>query len=279
MAQLCSLASAVGARTSILGFSFNDHPTLDSIRTLRSLPRDVRLCVRDPVSYERLASHLDRPIDLVADVAFVLKPNADTATAIAVCRWIEEEKRGSRVVVGVNLNHRLFLGPSPGAVDNVMAAFRSALIDLFAARADLSFLLMPHDYRPYRGYPGDLQVAEELLASLPAGIRAHSTIVGKCRASEIRAVCGRVDLVVTGLMHLAIAALDRETPVACLSYQGKFEGLLSHFGVDGLIMDPRAAVDDLARFVGPLIEQREDIRNRIATELPRIRRLAQANFT
>jgi polysaccharide pyruvyl transferase WcaK-like protein len=277
IAELASLASAAGVRSSILGFSFNGRPTAGSISLLQNLPTDVRLCVRDPISYERLASYLDRPIELVADVAFVLSAKAGTETAAEVCRWIEEERQASRIVVGVNLNHRLFLGSESAALDDVMERFCSALVDLFETREGLSFLLIPHDYRPYKGY-GDVEVAETLLGLLPEGIRRHSMVVRKCRASEVRAICGRLDFVVAGLMHLAIGCLEQGTPVACLSYQGKFEGLMNHFDISGLIMDPEEALDNLAHFVVPLIENRQEIRRKVMGELPRIRRLAQANF-
>jgi polysaccharide pyruvyl transferase WcaK-like protein len=277
MAELASLASAAGVRTSILGFSFNGRPTSGSIRILANLPTDVRLCVRDPISFERLASYLDRPIELVADTAFVLNARADTKTASEVCRWIEEEREVTRVVVGVNFNHRLFLQSESAALDDVLEKFRSAIVTLFATRGDLSFLFIPHDYRPYGG-SGDVEVAEALLRSLPEGIRRHSMVVGRCRAAEVRAICGRLDFVVAGLMHLAIGSLEQGTPVACLSYQGKFEGLMSHFDISGLIMDPEEALDDLPAFVVPLIENREETRKKVMGELPRIRRLAQANF-
>ena len=276
--ELASLASAAGVRVSVLGFSFNDQPTPESVRALRRLPRDVRLCVRDPVSYRRLTARLDRPIELVADVAFLLEAGAGT-TADSARQWIENEKSASRVVVGLNFNHRLFVRPDVAALDVVMGRFRDAVTALCDSGQGFSLVLIPHDYRCSKRYPGDVELAEGLLAMLPDEIRRHSMVVGRCRASEIRSICGQLDFVVTGLMHLAIAALERGTPLVCLSYQGKFEGLMSHLNIDGLNLDPEEALAGFKERVLPLIAGRDEIRNKIASRLPAIKSLAQANFT
>jgi polysaccharide pyruvyl transferase WcaK-like protein len=161
-----------------------------------------------------------------------------------------------------------------------MARFCAAISGLFEARDGLSFLLIPHDYRPYKGCGGDLEVAQALLDLLPERVRRHSAMVRRCRASEVRAISGRLDLIVTGLMHLAIGSVEQGTPVACLAYQGKFEGLMSHFDIaePNAIVEPQIGLDSLAEFVVPLIEARVELREKLTKEVPRIRRLAEANL-
>jgi polysaccharide pyruvyl transferase WcaK-like protein len=280
--ELAGLASKAGIPTSILSFSFSDRPTEGALHALRKLPDDVRLCVRDPISHERVSSRLNRAADLVADAAFLLEPQLDTRTVAKTSHWINEEHERSRIVIGVNLNHRLYLSSGRDALDDVVAKLSDALVALFSSRSDLSFLLIPHDYRPYKQYPGDAEVAESVLCRLPRELRARTLVLTHpCRAAEVKAICGSLDLVVTGLMHLAIGSLGQGTPVACLPYQGKFDGLMSHFGLRGSITDPAGVLDGdkLARFVVPLIERRVQTRAKIEAALPRIRRLAQANFT
>jgi polysaccharide pyruvyl transferase WcaK-like protein len=279
--ELAALASKAGVPTSILSFSFNDRPTEGALSALRELPDDVRLCVRDPISHERLSSRLNRAADLVADAAFLLEPQLGTRTIAATSHWIEKEHQRSRIVIGVNLNHRLYLRSGRDALDDIVAKLSAALFALFSSRRGLSLLLLPHDYRPYKQYPGDAEVAEAVLRRLPQEMRAHTIALTRpCRAAEIKAICGSLDLVVTGLMHLAIGSLGQGTPVACLPYQGKFEGLMSHFGLRGSTTDPAGVLegDKLARFVVPLIEKRAQTRAKIEAALPRVRRLARANF-
>jgi polysaccharide pyruvyl transferase WcaK-like protein len=281
ISELAALASAAGVPASILSFSFNDRPAPGALSALRELPDDVRLCVRDPISHERLSSHLDRAPDLVADAAFLLEPQLGTRPVAQSLRWIEKERERSRIVLGVNLNHRLYLRSERDTLDGIVAKLSTALGRLFASRRGLSFLLIPHDYRPHKHCPGDAEVAQAVQRRLPGEVRSHAmAITLPCRAGEVKAICAKLDLVVTGLMHLAIGSLGQGTPVACLRYQGKFEGLMSHFGLRGSITDAAGVLDDdrLARFVIPLIERRAQNRAKIEAALPRVRRLAQANF-
>lgn len=91
---------------------------------------------------------------------------------------------------------------------------------------------------------------------------------------------GELDLVLSGKMHLAIACLGQATPVACISYQDKFEGLFQQFDLENMIIEPTEAFQPgrLADFLWPLIEKRKEIRHHIQLKLPYIQQLAQANF-
>ncbi|TLN28532.1 glycosyl transferase family 1, partial [bacterium] len=99
-------------------------------------------------------------------------------------------------------------------------------------------------------------------------------------AAEIKAICGQLDLALSGRMHMAIACLGQGTPVACITYQGKFEGLYRHFELDGLTIDPVTATQPgrLAAFFLPVIDRREAIRRQIQSQLPKVRVLAAENF-
>ena len=50
-------------------------------------------------------------------------------------------------------------------------------------------------------------------------------------AWELKHLAGMVDLVLTGRMHLAIAALGMGTPPLCVAYMDKFEGLFHLFNI------------------------------------------------
>jgi polysaccharide pyruvyl transferase WcaK-like protein len=144
----------------------------------------------------------------------------------------------------------------------------------------MSFVMVPHDYRKHKD-SCDIIVSESVWDSLPYEIKEHSMVITeKCRASEIKSICRHLDFVLSGLMHLAIGALGQGTPAVCVSYQGKFEGLFSHFRLSGMTIEPEEALQpgNLVNFLMPLIEKREDIRKHIQAELPRIKQLAQANF-
>lgn len=83
-------------------------------------------------------------------------------------------------------------------------------------------------------------------------------------------------------MHFAIAALGQGTPPVSFVYQGKFEGLMQHFGLEseGLMLasdaDGTGAPGSAA--LEAATARAADLRRRIETALPRVVALARSNF-
>jgi polysaccharide pyruvyl transferase WcaK-like protein len=275
---LAALAARTGAQTTLASFSYNRRPAPASIAALRGLPSGVRLRSRDPVSCDRLTQHLERPVELVADVAFLLDPAKDSETVSLVSRWTCLQRNAGRTVIGINVNHLVLKQIAGLEPEELVQVFASAMAELFLRCDPLSFLLIPHDTR---GKVSDVSLAKALLETVPPEIKPYCLQVPTpCRAVEIKAICAEIDIVLSGKMHLAIACLGQGTPVACITYQDKFEGLFKHFELDGLTIAPEQALQpgNLAKFLMPLVERREDIRRHIQSRLPQIQRLAQANF-
>ena len=101
-----------------------------------------------------------------------------------------------------------------------------------------------------------------------------------CRAAEVQALCAELDIVLSGRMHCAIACLSQGTPVACITYQDKFEGLFEHFGLQGMTIDPEVSLRSgkLLEFFLPIYQNRDNLRKQIEARLPAVRQLAEANF-
>jgi polysaccharide pyruvyl transferase WcaK-like protein len=149
-----------------------------------------------------------------------------------------------------------------------------------AARTDPGFrcVLLGHDRRGR----DEFQFAAVIYDSLPphlAGVCQRLT--APCSFQEMRAICARLDLVITARMHLSIASLGEGTPVGGIVYRDKFEGLIQgHFRLDDVLITPEKAfaaggLNRLLRELRPrLSEMRETIRER----LPRVLELAEANF-
>ena len=100
-------------------------------------------------------------------------------------------------------------------------------------------------------------------------------------ASEIKAVAGLVDGVVTGRMHLAIAALGQGTPVAAITYQDKFQGLFAHFGVsESLLLSPEQllAGDNLEKFLLRFLGAYKTAGAQVRNMLPAVMELSRANI-
>jgi polysaccharide pyruvyl transferase WcaK-like protein len=274
--RLTDLAASRGIRSVILGFSFNRTPSPDLRADWAGLHPDVAINVRDRRSLERFEAFSDRQGTLVADCAFLLEPRPGPASA-AVAAWASGQRQRGRRVLGLNFHPQLFKGDDVAAYGRLSDAFRRA-IDALSEGHDLSFVVIPHDRRT----GSDSAALEAFCANLPPVRQEQVLFMGEpIGPDEIKSLASHLDGVVTGRMHLAIAALGAGTPIAALTYQDKFEGLLDHFALpDWLLMTPEAASDPdelrarLLRFTDALDELAVQVRVR----LPDVEQAASRNL-
>lgn len=264
--------AAAGVPLTISGFSFNAAPTEESLRFISSLPASTRFMLRDPLSAERFRQHASRDCELVADAAFMLRP--DAACDLAILGFVDRARSRGDCVIGLNINRHML--PSDDASrDTVVAAIRRALPSQHAGRG-LSVLFIPHDGR---GTANDAAFAHAL--SCQQAFEPHRwRIAPIMSAGQVKFLCGRLDLVVTGRMHLAIASLGAGTPVLAFTYQDKFEGLFQHFGLEGVATDVLTGAEpaELAGFVRQGLDRRDKLRSRIRAALDRVLALSRRNL-
>ena len=277
--KLVALAAKTRVKTTILGFSFNQQPTPSAVKALTELPPDVRICARDPFSYQRLTQYLTRPVNLVADVGFMLQPAVDSAIALQVSEWTRAQKNAGRLVLGVNANSIHQAKMTQLSMAEFIQLYANTLAELHSKFEQISFLLIPHDFR---GKHSDAWLAQEIAAALPPEVQPHCLKVPTpCSAAEIKAICADLDLAITGRMHLAIACLGQGVPAAGITYQGKFEGLYNHFELSGMTLEPETAFlqpGALVGFLAELIARREQIRQQVQSQLPKVKALSLSNF-
>ncbi len=176
----------------------------------------MRVCARDPHSQARLAT-LGITAELVAELAFLLEPDLHQPGGAPARAWLDRQRADGRRVGAVNINH-LVAGRVPGLFDGYVDGLGDA------GSAGTSWLLIPHDRR---GEQGDLMLAERLHRRLderePGRAHVLHTDAGPAGA---KALVGAVDMVLTGRMHLAVAAISQGVPPLAVGYQDKFSGLL-----------------------------------------------------
>ncbi|CAI8724412.1 colanic acid/amylovoran biosynthesis protein [Methylocaldum szegediense] len=272
------MAARLGKRSATLGFSFNDRPSSRLRRCLRSLDQRFVVSVRDEVSLERFGRISQANSRLVADAAFLLRPWLSERVE-AVRLWAESQRAKGHTVVGFNLHPMLI---KEGDESQRSAMVRAAVGGLreVAARNDVTFLLISHDFRG--GPLGDEAmlgpIFEQLQDELGERIRYWKNHFS---AKELKAIASLTDAVFTGRMHLAVAALGQGVPVAAVTYQGKFEGLFRHFELPGhLAVAPESILDSsrLASLLGELVSSREVLATRVSDSWPRVEQLALLNI-
>lgn len=281
--RLISLAHATGLKCSVLGFSFNNQPKERCINAFQKLPSDVTIHARDPLSKTRFENHINRQINLVSDLAFLLKPNAEQAVINQAQLWIEKEKKQGNIVIGINPNKTLAKNLKTNTPLELAKIFSDLIKNLNSELKNTSFVLIPHDYRQDVLFPGDNTLSELIKAQLPEDIQQRCWLFEQIRlkADEVKDICQYLDLVITSRMHLAIACLGVKTPVLGIVYQGKFEGLYSYFELDQMLIEPREAIqaDKLLSFVISGINNRDKIKEKITYNIPTVIELAKQNFS
>jgi len=148
-----------------------------------------------------------------------------------------------------------------------------------SAERQVSWLLLPHDFRGARGDNACLAPLAQRVAEALGPRLLHAA--GPWSAAELKAIAGATDAVFTGRMHLAIAALGQGVPVAALTYQGKFHGLWQHFALStDLLMAPADALDatQLEVLLRRLLDDIEPLGQQVRQQLPQVHALAAANL-
>lgn len=271
------LAARSGMRALFLGFSFNETAAPELAACFSRLDQRVTLNLRDRISLARIERFAPVRARLVADSAFTLRPGEVDAETTG---WIEAEKAAGRQVIGINLHPMLIRHADAKQIRHMVGQMASA-VGAASAEAAFSWLLVPHDYRDDTG-DGDGICLRPLLEELQAvhGVRCRY-FQGTHRAATLKALAGKLDGVVTGRMHLAIASLGMGVPVLCLTYQDKFEGLYNHFDLPREHLLPPKIFDTEGALEGAMLRfltTLPALRSTIAQERPLVTELAQANF-
>lgn len=281
--RLARLADAVGMQCSILGFSFNNAPHESSVALFKALNKNINVCLRDPYSKGRFEQYTGREVNLVADLAFLLKPSLSSSKLSSKIEWIEKRKQEGRIIIGINANRLLAQKLGKTTPLELATMFADIVEKLFHQRNDLAFVLIPHDYRADSTFPSDNGLASLIHDKVSGNLQELCLTFPefKLRAPDIKYICKHLDFVVTSRMHLAIACLGVCTPVLGIAYQNKFEGLYSYFEVEELVTCPENFSDASCSTEQILekVNKLDKFSEKIAHNLPKVQLLAENNFS
>lgn len=268
IAEFCTAGANFGAGAVITNFSWRKTSDPAVVSILKSLPSSVLLVARDPLSQQRAQSDTHRTIGLNADLAFQMRPVTSPLTD-QLDEWCDRQRRKGKTIVGLSLN----AWPVLESIDT----FTTRVLELLVAGLPRESAVVPvvHDYR---GTPTDRDLTARVVELLSKNGYDCAPLLA-LSAAEVKQICASLDLLVSGRMHAAIAALGAGTPVMVLGYADKAEGLLSYFGLEQRVIGVDRIMDgsaDLATELSAVTERLENDCASIARALPMVQQRSRA---
>ena len=274
LASYCNHAAEQGLPVTIVGFSFNGAPRRPSIYALSHLNPKICINVRDQLSLNRFNTIVGKPANLCTDVAFLMPPSTEEDPISDY--WIKAVRASGFKPIGVNINaHALAHVISEIGIESVINKIARELATT-AAAGKLAYILIAHDIKPQAGDILMLKLLEKCLNKLNVTYVINITPINP---AQIKRICGYLDLVITGRMHLAIAALGMGTPTLCITYQDKFEGLYKHFNLPetGILISNKCITNELSILILNQISQLQELKYTISITQKKIIQLALIN--
>jgi polysaccharide pyruvyl transferase WcaK-like protein len=278
--MFADLATRIGARAAIMGFSFNRKPWPELKEVFELTSKNVVINLRDSVSLARFNEFCECPTNLVADSAFYLEPDLECLAKIEAEKWVDSTHKAGRKAVAFNIHPMLFKNATQKQIAGLVTDAANA-IEAVTKLRDVNWLFLSHDYRDK---VGDNICLIPLAAELTKrGLSDRFIHFYKdYTAQEIKAIASQVDGVVTARMHLAIGSLGMGVPVAVLTYQDKFLGLFKHFNLpEWLLLNPSNSGNfniELKTLMLRFIDEMDSIREKVQMQLPDVKKRAMKNF-
>lgn len=196
----------------------------------RFVSKHALLGVRDPFTQRSLSDASGQDVPIVPDPVFFLDPGPDL-------RSRQRDAPQARPTIGLNF---AFHGPHVGGNLARNLARYIEILGRLREETGCRFVYFPHsdpERLVFRLLRAEGLVSEQANANSPAGLIAEY---------------GKVDLVISEMMHSAIMALSAGTPVISVGYDVKHRALFEMLGLREWLVDPM--VDPLDRVMERALE-------------------------
>lgn len=271
----------IGVESAVMGFSFNEKPNPDVIAEFAATDAKLRICLRDPISYQRFIKFVPRDAFSVADLAFHMTPSSYVSEIQdTIHNWVTPRKLDGKNIIAININPQVVAHLDIHAAD-LLAKSLATTISSIIPQGN-AIILVPHDFRPGCG---DLLVLDKVKHHLDTlSIDQTDILLVRTRfvAQEIKASCKYFDLVFSARMHFAIAALSSSVPVCGMQYQGKFQGLFKLFNMPAdIFISPEDSLDSakLTSFLEKHINNIDGLKSLVVQKLPEVIALSAKNVS
>lgn len=247
--------------------------TSRSIRQLSAAAINLSDCAyaRDKRSYLYMneLEGVDRNrIKLAPDIAYQFE-GASQEKAIQTLKesgLISNEKK----MVGIMPNMQVYIRTNGKGPENKYVKLLIDLSRYFLNRHNFSIVLIPHQVQPVENpeIPGDRFLCDLIKISL-GDVQDVVTLKDYYSAELLKAIIGRMDLIIGSRYHGIVAALSQMIPTLVLGWSHKYFELLSDVGIGQYIADHRNLnKDEFLALVEKAWLNRKELRNILKQRVP-----------
>jgi len=247
--------------------------TNQSIRQLSAAAINLSDCAyaRDKRSYQYI-SELEgvnrQKIRLAPDIAYQFK-GASIATAMRVLKengLISTEKN----MVGIMPNMQVYVRTEGKGPENKYVKLLIDLAKYFLNKQNFSIVLIPHQVQPVENpeMPDDRFLCDLIKVSLD-NVPDVVTLRDYYSAEKLKAIIGKMDLIIGSRYHGIIAALSQMIPTLVLGWSHKYFELLCDVGIEQYIADYKNLnKDDLLALSENAWLNRKKLRHTLEQKVP-----------
>jgi polysaccharide pyruvyl transferase WcaK-like protein len=240
--------------------------------------RAALLFARDELSRSHLADLLNKPaaeIDLRPDIAFRFRPDPPEMGSAILAGLGISEARGP--LVGVAPNRQMYKRMPGTGLQNQYVRALVEICKSIRARG-VSVVLIPHEIEPTDNGTTDDRLLCSMVASA-VGDPHVAAMVGRYAAGQIKAVIGRLRMLVGSRFHALIAALSCRVPVVALGWSHKYVELLRPFDMEEYVLNhDQIWRADLRTLVTDAFDRHEELRARLEEQLPGVEQSVDETF-
>jgi colanic acid/amylovoran biosynthesis protein len=263
----------------LIGHSIGPFRKDKELRAFTKKMRNVSLInVRESLTLDYLKKlNLENVrVELTADPAFCLEPETKNLESL----WSAYNLPSKEITIGLAPSQGIAYFGETSYAEHFKALMN--LIDYLTREFNSQVVLIPHVQDiPLKN--NDRVICELLYRKLgfPENVKVLSL---SHSAEEIRAIVGRLDVMIAERMHAAIAGLAQNIPTFGIGYSLKAKGILGDiYGFDN-IEDYLISVKELSGKalqdrINNLIDNRNKVTQHLSKVIPSIKQKAKRNFT
>lgn len=204
--------------------SFRSDAPKDIINKIKSLNGKIRFYLRDYISIENFKNQIDDKVEYFPDFAFFCE-RQETIRTNSIEQLLDSKKVDGKTVIGLNFSEHSFISFYDDVNMENRKKYVSSVIDIINEHiTNAYFVLISHDFRKWENHLSDDDFSNIALEYLKTKGFDNETLLidSTILQPELQVILKKVDIVISGRMHLSVASFRNNVlPIVYTSYRKK----------------------------------------------------------